>query len=480
MSNLTAAPRLAVVGGGISGLTAAYRLTQLLPRATVELYEASARLGGVLHTHNARGLLLEHGADSFLDKLPWAVGLCRELGLDGQLIPTRTGHRRAFVLHEGRLLAVPEGFVVMRPLRLLPLMRSPLLSWRGKIRVLLERWQPSPPALQQADYDESVKSFATRRLGREAFERLVQPLLAGIYTADPDRLSLAATMPEVIDDEREYGSLRLAALAKGKSAREDASGSGARYAHFVTLKDGLGGLTKALADHLPAENIHLNSPLRSLLQIEGGRWLARRVENRELGPFDGVVIATPAPRAAELLATNNAPLSKLLSQISYASSAVVSLSYHRHQISRELDGFGLVVPTVESRQIVAASFSSKKFPGRAPDDLVLIRVFLGGALQPELLDLDDLQLTELAHRELSQLLQIAGSPADNHLQRWIEKMPQYDVGHVQLVDAIDAEVTSQPGLELAGNAYHGVGIPQCIRSGNESAQRLADSLRPSS
>ncbi len=467
-------PRFAVVGGGITGLTAAYRLSQLAPCASVEVFEASDRLGGILSTRQEEGYLIEQGADSFLKKLPWAVELCEELGLGDELLPTNPLKRRALVVRDGRLHPVPEGFVILQPHRMLPLLRTPLLSWGGKLRLLRECWIGSPEELQEADYDESIASFATRRLGREAFERLVQPLLAGIYTADPHQLSLAATMPDAIRAEREHGSLTRAALAKAKQSDEsDSRASGARYASFVTLRRGLGQLVETLAGRLPAENIHLNTVVQNIAKTENRQWIVRPEGGPSLEPYDGVVVALPAPRTAAIVESVDAPLGELLRKIPYASSGVVCMAYRRDQIAHDLEGFGLVVPTVEGKNIIAASFSSVKFPGRAPDDQVLVRVFLGGALRPELVDLPNEKLQALAQADLAQLLGITGQPLRTDVVRWQEKMPQYHVGHVQLVDAIENRVADLEGLELAGNAYRGVGIPQCVRSGDTAARRLA-------
>ncbi|MCG8451406.1 MAG: protoporphyrinogen oxidase [Pirellulales bacterium] len=466
----TGQARFAVIGGGISGLTAAYRLSQLRPETSVEIFEASGRLGGVLDTYRTDKLLIERGADSFFNKLPWAAELCEELGLAPELIPTKEGERRALVLRAGRLHPVPEGFVVLQPQRLLPILLSPLLSWRGKLRLFCEGWVQRSQELHHTDYDESVASFATRRLGRETFEQLVQPLLAGIYTADPYQLSLAATMPEAIEAEREHGSLRSAIRAMKNN--QDAQASGARYARFVTLRKGLGQLVETLANRLPTDHIHLSAPVDKVVRKENGKWFVVQKEGDKHGPYEGIIVAIPAPRAAELVRQLDSQLKHLLQKIPYASSAVVSLVYQRDQIARAAPGFGFVVPSVEKRKIVAASFSNKKFPGRAPDNQLLVRVFLGGALQSELFNLSDGELCELARSELADILDVAGQPLHVNLVRWQEKMPQYHVGHVQLVSALERRVVDLPGLELAGNAYHGVGIPQCVHSGDTAARRL--------
>jgi oxygen-dependent protoporphyrinogen oxidase len=468
------APRIAVLGGGIAGLTAAYRLSKILPLAKVELLEASDRLGGMLHTQHHEQGLVEYGADSFLTKLPAALELCTELGLEDQIVPTNEKHRRALVLYRGKLHPVPTGFVQMRPEHYGPMLRTPLLSWRGKLRLLAEPLMPRSPQIHTENYDESVASFFTRRLGREAFERLVQPLLAGIYTADPYRLSVAATMPTALEAERTQGSLHGAVRAEQKKSKRGSPDQGARYSQFVSLKKGLSQLIDALVEALPPAT--LECPIRAVTSTPGQRWQVEPVSAAAPAPFDGVILALPAHASAQLLQACDPPLSGALESIPYADSAVAVLSYARSQIGNALDGFGVVVPTVAERPIVAASFSSVKFPGRQPEEQVLIRVFLGGALQAEILNQSDAELLQIAQSELQTLLQIQGDPLQTDLVRWTGKMPQYHVGHLQLVDQIEQHVRQHPGLELAGNAYRGVGIPQCVQSGNQAATRLAAHL----
>jgi protoporphyrinogen/coproporphyrinogen III oxidase len=460
--------RFAVIGGGVSGLAAARRLHELLPAARLRLFEAGPRLGGALDTRRGGGLVLEQGADSFLTREPWAVDLCRELGLTDELLPTSSEHRRALVVCRGRLLPVPEGFVLMQPRSLGGVLRSPVLSWGGKLRVLVESRVRPAKGVHAAGYDESVASFATRRLGREAFERLVEPLVGGIYTADASELSLAATFPEFLAAEREKGSLRAAAQVQ-RTADPD---SGARYGAFVTLKSGLSTLVDALASSLPADCVRTATPIAEILPREGRGWQVVTAA-RDAEEFDGVIVAAPAARTATMLKTADAELATSLGRITAASSAVVTLVYEQAQIARPLDGFGFVVPRIENRAILAASFPSVKFAGRGPSGLVPVRVFLGGALRPEMVDKSDEELTAIAQREMAELIDARGEPRETCLARWREAMPQYQVGHLQIVEAIEQRVNSHRGLELAGNSYRGVGIPQCIRSGRVAAERLA-------
>jgi len=460
--------KFAVVGGGISGLTAAYRLTKLLPQARVEIFEASDRLGGVLATHGEGDFLIERGADSFITREPWGRELCEELGLSGELIPTNTAHRRALVLHYGKLHPVPAGFVLIRPQRLWPIIKTPLLSWPGKLRLIAERWRKPPQGIDHDGFDDNLAHFASERLGREAFEHLVEPLVAGIYTADANQLSVAATMPEALEALRKNGTLWQRDQVDAEAS------SGARYGSFVTLRGGMGRLVEALRACLPAEAIHLNQSVEKISHDEVGNWRLRFADGTSSESYAGVVLAVPAPRAAALIGEIDALLAGLLGEISYASSAVVSFAFRGDQIERKLDGFGFVVPKIENRDIIAASFSSVKFPGRAPDEMVLIRTFLGGALRPDLVDLPDAELERIALAELTDILGISGPPTMIDVVKWREKMPQYRVGHLELVQKIEERAAGVAGLALAGNGYRGVGIPYCVRSGDEAARRVTE------
>jgi len=504
--------RIAVVGGGISGLAAAHRITELLPQAELVIYEAADRLGGTLQTIRRDDYLVERGADSFSTNFPWAADLCRRVGLTSELMPTQEQHRRALVVRQGKLMPVPEGFLLMSPAKLWPLLASRVLSWSGKLRLLAEplvrsrpaagnrhsglgRKAPSPASHPQSPaFDESVASFATRRLGREAFERLVQPLMAGIYTADPAKLSMAATMPEFLNDEQQYGSLLRAVLSRAaKARRERKQGtavapkeSGARYGLFLTPQKGMGSIVETLADRLPPGSVRLGTRVVSLHKEAGAGFKVQvatvpgndsQTTNTEptdaIEGFDAVILALPAYESARLVGDSAAALAAELKAIPYASAVVVSFGYRRDQVEHPLDGFGLIVPQVEGRQIIAASFASVKFAGRAPAERVLVRVFVGGALHPELAELSDERLCHMAHEELSQLLGVSGQPLWSDVARWPCSMPQYHVGHLERVEKIEQLVAQSPGLELAGNAYHGVGVPQCIHSGEMAAQRIA-------
>lgn len=361
----------------------------------------------------------------------------------------------------------------MAPQSLRAIWQSPILDFRGKLRLSCEPWIRTPRAVHQADYDESVASFAERRLGRQASERLVEPLMAGIYVADARRLSLAATQPRFLAGEREHGSLyRYIRHAVRQTPATQATA--ARYDAFLSLRGGLSTLVDALANQLPAGSIELNTPVRGVAR-RGDQWELSLPEDRR-ERFDGLIIATAAPHAGRMLKEADSELASLLQQIEHASSVVVCLAAEKKCISHPLDAFGLVSPRCERRRILAVSFASQKLPGRSPDEVALLRVFMGGRLQPELIDWSDEDLIETARKEVADLLGLSSPPLETVVRRWREAMPQYEVGHVQLIDRIEQQVRALPGLQLVGNAYRGVGIPHCIAYAQQQVEHLTASL----
>lgn len=462
-------PRVAVVGGGITGLAAAHRLRELAPEAEVVLLEASSRLGGVLETRQVDGFLLEAAADGFLTTPAAAVNMCQRLDLAESLQSPDARHRRAFVVCRGRLQPVPEGFTVLAPSRLWPLVTSPIMSLRGKARAAWEWFVPP----RRDDDDESLQSFVCRRFGRQVYERLAQPLVGGIYTADPERLSIEATMPRFRQMEREHRSLLRAMLHNQRTAPAQ-PGSGARYAQFAAPQQGMSSLVAALARQLSPQTLRLDSPVDAIVPLEASRWLLSIGGPRpERIPVDGLIVATPAYQSARMLEQVDGSAAAELREIDYASCAIVSLGYRRDQIGHALDGFGFVVPLAEDRMILSCSFASVKYGGRAPEDEVLLRVFIGGACQAGLLRLRKSELMALAEAEVSELLAIRGQPSLKHIVYHPRAMPQYHVGHRRRVAGIEASLERYPTLALAGSALHGVGVPSCVQSGESAAERLA-------
>jgi oxygen-dependent protoporphyrinogen oxidase len=459
--------RLVVVGGGIAGLACAHRAGELARERGVALdltlLEARERLGGTIETERAGGFLIESGPDSFLSEKPWALALCRKLSLEPHLVGTDDRFRKTFVWFRGRLHALPEGFQLLAPTRLGPFLTSGLFSWRGKLRMALDLVLPrgGPGG------DESLATFVRRRLGREALERVAQPLVAGIYTADPDDLSVAATMPRFLELERRERSVVLGLWRAGRRSVGAVAGvSGARWSLFVTLAGGMGELVEALAARLPAGTVHLKRRAGGL-ERRGERW---RVDAGD-GPLeaDRVVIATEAHAAGRLLRYVDPPLATLLQTVPYASSATVSLGYRRGDVRHPLDGFGFVVPRTEGRDLLACTFSSVKYPGRAPEGHVLLRGFLGGALNPGVLESDDADLVGRVRRELGAALGVDAEPVLVRVARHPAAMPQYPVGHLTTVELIERRLAATPGLALAGAAYRGVGIADCVKSGEAAA-----------
>ncbi|MEQ8210441.1 MAG: protoporphyrinogen oxidase [Lacipirellulaceae bacterium] len=468
-------PRVAIIGGGISGLTAAFQLHRQMPTATLRLYEASSRLGGALSSLPREDFLIEQGADSFITKTPDALELCRQLGVESRLIPTNEKHRRALIVHNGQLVPVPAGFVLMRAMSEEAVLASPILSDAGKQRFLEEKHVPPHPNCNEPDHDESVAGFAIRRLGQEVYDRLVQPLMGGIYVADAHRLSLRATMPDFLEAERKYGSLYASVQAQAEIQTEETGASGARYSAFLSFPNGMSEFIEALTASLPEGTILLNQPVTSIHRADS-RWQVATIESEMPVAFDAVVLATPAHVSSQLLSPLDAQLGEELRRIKSASSIVVSCAYPLDQIGRELDGFGFVIPEREGRKILAGSFLSVKFPGRAPEEVALMRAFVGGMLQSKLVELADQPLLELVKSEIAELLGVQGEPLTVDIARWQSAMPQYEVGHLDLVEEIEHLTAEHQGLALAGNAYRGVGIPHCVASGKRAAKAVLNSL----
>lgn len=461
--------RVAVIGGGITGLAAAHRLSELAAAAgqsiELRLYEGAPRAGGVIATECADGYVLELGPDSFLSEKPAALRLCERLDLTERLVGTQEEFRRTYVVRDGRLHPLPDGFLLMAPTRFWPLITTPLFSWPGKLRMALDLVLPRGPG-----GDQSLTDFVTRRLGREALDRVAQPLVGGIYTADPATLSLAATMPRFLEMERNQRSVVRAMWRQQRQAARR-EGSGARWSLFLSFDGGLQCLVDALVDRLPPGTVRYNTRIDALARDANGGW---QLADGEIA--DAVVVAAPAPAAAALLRGIDAPLASDLAAIPYASSATVTVAYRREDVPHPLDGFGFVVPHVERRPLLAGTFSSLKYPGRAPDGTVLVRAFVGGALQPELVELSDAALLRTVREELATLIGVRTEPLLSRIARWRQAMPQYQVGHLDRIARIRQRAKAL-GLHLAGNAYDGVGIPDCIRSGESAAEALFADLR---
>ncbi len=458
--------RIVIIGGGISGLAAAHRVKELNPAAEVTILEASNRLGGTINTEHRDGFLIERGPDSFISEKPQAIALAKRLGLESQLIQTNEEYRRSFIVRDGRLRAVPEGFQLMAPSRMWPFITSDIFSLAGKARMAADLLLPRKTA--NGSTDESLASFVRRRLGKEALARMAQPMVGGIYTADPETLSLRATLPRFLEMEQKHRSLILAMLRQGRAQKMGTSG--ARYSLFVSFAQGMQVLVDALT-----QVTRINADLRvktraQRLTLDRG-WTISTDKEEEI-KADAVCLAVPAYVAASLLKDTHEQLAQKLRAIKYASTATINFGYRRAAIAHPLNGFGFVVPLIEKRSLIACTFSNVKFSGRAPDGHVLLRAFAGGALQPEIFALNEAEMSRRVEGDLRELLGISEEPRFIEVAKWERSMPQYEVGHLDRVSEIEKLVSELPGLSLAGNAYRGAGIPDCVRSGENAAEFL--------
>lgn len=466
-SELAPNSRVAVIGAGITGLSTAYYLHRQRPDLQLAVLEASPRSGGILQTVERDGFLIERGPDMFITRDPEALALCEELGFTDQLIKTNSNNRGAYLVHRGQLHKMPAGWTMMTPTNFWAIASTPLLSWKGKLRVLWELF-----ARKRKDTsDESLASFTRRRLGHEAFDNIIQPLIGGIYTADPEKLSMNATLKSFADMERKGPGLIRGGIKLLKSRKGDSSSSGARYSMFVTPKDGMQSLADKIVDAIPNGTISHGVKVTGLRPSDNGIEITIEGEDAKR-TFDKVVVTTSSQITAKILECGFAEISQRIGQIPLAGASVLSMGYARKDIEHPLDAFGIVCPIKEERPLIAISISSEKFAGRAPEDHVLFRVFIGGALQPELLELTDEELIDSTRQQLNELLGVQSDPLFTEIARWTNSMPQYHIGHVELVEEIESLLESVENLEIAGNAYRGVGIPVCIREGKLAAERL--------
>ena len=460
--------RAIVIGGGITGLTAHYRLKREAAQRNipldVTLLEATERLGGVIHTEKRDGFRIEHGPDAFISTKPAAKKLAEELGLADQFIGTNPKVRRSFVVRKGTLHPVPEGFYMMAPGSLMPFLKTPLFSWRGKLRIACDLFIPR----RERDTDEAVAHFVRRRLGTEAFTRIAQPMIGGIYTSDAENLSLKATFPRFLDMEKTHGSIIKALRARKQQATETSRDtSGPRYSLFLSFKSGMQTLIDTLADNISGP-IRLNTPVQHIQKAPDSiRWQVVLATGETLNA-ELLCIALPAVKASGLLQRVSKPLAAKLNAIPYASSATVNFAFRRPDIAHPLDGMGFVVPATENLSLIGCSFSSVKFENRAPEEHILLRAFVGEPTAKN----TETDLIQLCQTDLTPLLGIQHPPLFATVTKYTQAMPQYQVGHQDSVHDIERLTNELPGLALAGNGYNGIGIPDCIRSGETAAISL--------
>ena len=464
---------VAIIGGGLAGLATAAHLHLADPTLDLTLFEAADQVGGVIQTDREADFLIDHGADMFALKPPAAFDLCKQLGVTDQLIEPKQEGRGAMIVCRGRLVPIPDGFVLMRATKLWPMLKTPLLSVSGKLGLIAERFKPN----NVTDTDQSVAQFVRTRMGEEVLQRIVGPLVAGIYTANIEKLSLLSTMGPIAKMVRTHGSLHHATKARRKSGEDstERNSAGARYSQFRAFKNGMAGLIDALAGSLPAGVIHTSSPVAQITQqASTSRWSVQVGD--DIHQFDHVVVATPVAVTANLISQAAPVAAQQFAAIESASTAIVVLGVRKSDVAAAVSTFGFVVPQGEGRRILAGSFASNKFAGRAPDDQLLIRVFIGGAMQSDLLANDDDALIQMAREELADLIGLSGDPIVSKVIRWNKAMPQYHVGHRQRVEEIEQDLANVTGLSVIGNAMHGVGISPLIGEGKKTSQKVRQAL----
>jgi oxygen-dependent protoporphyrinogen oxidase len=441
-----------IIGGGIAGLSAAYDLARA--GITHTLFEKSPRLGGVIETQTQDGCVLESGPDSFISSKPEALALIKELGLEGEVIGSNDHQRTTHIVKHGRLVPLPEGIMMIVPTKVMPIIQSNLLGWGTKIGMgfeLLRRPKKYP--------DRSVADFVVDHFGQETLEYLAEPLLSGVYGGDPHDLSAPSVLPRFVDMETNTGSLCRAVM--GAKRPPPAAGNSL----FKTLASGLGTMVEALATYANVKHAAVDAIERQGVGFRvraAGDWL----------PATNVIVATPAPQAVPLLQTVDPELADMLATIPYSSSALVALAFEEAVFDGQRAGFGFLVPKVERDRMAACTFVATKFPHRAPDDRILLRCFFGGVGDEAILKESDEAMVIIAREELRRILGLTAAPLFTKVSRWPKSMAQYTVGHGARMKEIKSRAAAIPGLQLAGNAYDGIGIPDCVRTGRQAANNI--------
>jgi len=467
-------PRIAIIGGGISGLSAAFTLEEKRQSgADIEyvLFEAAPRLGGVMVTDRADGCLIEAGPDSFLTEKPWAADLCRKIGLGDQLIGSNDADRKTYIVVKNKLVVMPDGLMFMVPTKILPTVLSPLFSLRTKIRMAAEWFHPP----HKAEADETVAQMVERHYGSEMVDLLADPLLSGVYGGEATDLSVRAVLPRFADMESKHGSLGRAMLAARK--RMATAAKAPPRPLFTSLKEGMQQMVDALVARFDPATMRTSSPVQSLIPQDDGWTVAAGYQSDH---FDAVIIAAPARAAAAVLESADANLAAELASINYSSSITVTLGYDE-KVRRSLPpGFGFLVPRSAGRRMLAATFVHNKFPHRAPENRAIVRCFLGGARDEQILDSTEDQILSIVRDELRQIIALDAQPLFTRVYKWRAAMAQYSVGHLERLQRIEALRQKLPGLALAGNGFSGIGVPDCVRSGTEAASKILSGIGISS
>lgn len=463
--------RVAVIGGGISGLSAALELEKARAAGQAVdyvLFEKQANLGGCIQSEQIDGCIIEGGPDSFLTEKPAAAKLCQELGIGQELTGSDDTSRKTYILLRNRLITLPDGLMFMVPTKLIPTAISPLFSVGTKLRMALELIHPPKPAAQ----DESVEAFVTRHFGNELVHTLVSPLLSGIYGGSASKLSVRAVLPKMVDMETQYGSLTrgmLAARKKMAQFAKQAPNGRKKPTLFTSLRGGMGQMIRTLQQNLSPERIRLNCGVHSLEQRKDG-WRITTDQGAE--SFDGVILALPAWASGALLQNVDRELGEELSAIQYSSSITVTFLFKNSDVEPLPPGFGFLVPDTEDLTMMACTFSHRKFPRPGTEGKAILRCFIGGERAGELLQKDGSELEILMRAELKKVLGITANPENVRISRWDKTMSQYTVGHKERIARIQARMEKFQGLALAGNGYDGIGVPDCIRLGKQASTEM--------
>ncbi len=468
--------RVAVIGAGISGLTCALRLDELRKKNEIDfevsIYDSAPRAGGSIETEIRDGFILEKGPDSFISEKPWVLDLCKKLGIDSKILDTQNENRKVFIAKKDKLISLPEGFYLIAPTRMASLMTTPLFSMLGKIRMASEVFIPRKPS----DSDESIASFIRRRFGEEALERVGQPMIAGIYSGDPERLSLSATMPKFMDLERQHGSVIRGLIRNSRQHKLTPKVSGPRYGLFLSFGKGMETLVRAVSQKLPKETLCLNARVKIEGNEASGKWLLSDQNGRKQA-FDAVCLSVSAAQAAILIRNVDPAFADKLGELYFESVATLNLAYKKKQIFHALDSFGFVVPAIEKKSLMACTFASQKYPNRSPKGYVLLRAFIGGAFGKEFFEMNDKDLKKMVTNDLGRLLGIVGEPRFYSLARYSKVLPQYAVNHKQWVSQIEESAKNHPGLFLTGASYRGTGITNCVKDAELEADKIYERLK---
>ena len=466
------AKKIVIIGGGISGLATAYSLEERAKRegksVSITLLEKKNQIGGNILTERVGDFLIEGGPDCFLSEKPWAIQLCEKLGIADRLLCTNDEYRKTYIYWKGRLRELPEGIMLMIPTRFIPLLKSNLFSLAGKFRMGMELFIPK----RKSGGDESLSEFVRRRLGQEIVERVAEPLVAGVHAENPDTMSIKSRFPRFVQMEEEYGSLIKGMLTKRRRMLNSENGK-PKWTMFMTLKNGLDELPLTIVKALKMTTIITNKEVSEINKVSGYKIY---LKNGDTIDADVVIFATPSYETGRLLRVLNSSISDQLITIPYVSTATISLAYKKDSISHPMNGFGFLVPRVENRRIMGASWVSRKFSYRSPDDSILIRCFIGGSRNEELVSLDDKDMLKMIKEELKDIMGISAEPILTRIYRWEKAMPQYTIGHDERVSRIEESILKYPDIFVTGSAYRGGGISECIKNAQLTAESVLNHI----